>query len=95
MRTVPKNLNVEIKHSRDALGRRHVCLCACDSLGRVRYSRTYIYNPYAGTWNFAEDGRLTEVSQGQVFRDFVSAYKSLMSVEDLISDNLTVVEEGY
>ena len=95
MKMVPKNLNVEIKHSKDTLGRRHVCLCACDSLGRVRYSRTYIYNPYTGTWNFAEDGKLTEVSQERVFRYFVNTYKSMLSVEDLISDNLTVAEEGY
>lgn len=95
MKMVPKNLNVEIKHSKDALGRRHVCLCACDSLGKVRYSRTHIYDPYAGTWHFAEDGRLTEVSQERVFRDLVNTYKSLLSVEDLISKNLTVGEEGY
>ena len=95
MKMIPKNLNVEIKHSRDVLGRRHVCLCTCDSLGRVHYSRTYIYNPYAGTWNFAEDGKLTEVSQERVYRDFLNAYKSLMSVEDLVSNNLTVAEEGY
>lgn len=95
MKMVPRKLNVEIKHSRDALGRRYVCLCACDSLGKVRYSRTYIYNPHAGTWHFAEDGKLTEVSLERVFRDLVNTYKSLMSVEDLISENLTVAEEGY
>ena len=93
MKMVPKNLNVEIKHYRDALGRRHVCLCACDSLGRVCYSRTYIYNPNVDTWHFAEDGNLTEVTQEHVFRDFLNAYKTLLSVEDLISENLTAAEE--
>ena len=95
MRTVPKNLNVEIKHSKDVLGRRNVCLCACDSLGRVHYSRTYIYDPYAGTWHIAEDEKFTEVTQECVVMDFVNAYKSMMSVENLISENLTAVEEGF
>ena len=95
MKMIPKNLNVEIKHSKDALGRKYVCLCACDSLGKVRYSRTYIHNQYAGTWHFLEDGKLTEVAQEHVYRDFLNTYKSLMSVEDLITGNLTVAEEGY
>lgn len=95
MRMTPKNLTVEIKHSWDALGRRNVCLCACNSLGGVHYSRMYSYDPHTGTWHFVEDGRFTEVTQERVFRDLMSAYKSLMSVEDLISENLTAVEEGF
>lgn len=93
MKMVPKNLTVEIKHSWDALGRRRVCLCACDSLGRVHYSRTYLYDPHTDTWHFAEDGGFTEVAQERVFMDFVNAYRSMMSVENLISENLTAVEE--
>lgn len=95
MRAVPKNLNVEIKHYRDHHDCRYVCLCACNSLGEVHYSRTYSYDPHTDTWHFAEDGRFTEVTQERVFRDLMSAYKSLMSVEDLVSENLTAVEEGF
>ena len=95
MRTVPKNLNVEIKRYKDHHGRRYVCLCACNSLGGVHYSRTYLYDPHTNTWHFAEDGRLTEVTQERVFMDFVNAYRSMMSVENLISENLTAVEEGF
>lgn len=95
MRTVPKKLNVEIKHSWDALGRRHVCLYACDSLGRVCYSCAYVYNPCTNAWYFERDGMFTRVTQERVFRDFVNTYKSMMSVENLISENLAAVEEGF
>lgn len=95
MRAVPKNLNVEIKHYRDHHDRRYVCLCACNSLGGVHYSRTYSYDPHTGTWHFVEDEGVTAVTQEHVFRDFLNAYRSLMSVEDLISENLTAVEEGF
>ena len=54
-----------------------------------------MFDPRTGTWQYAEDGKLTEVPQERVFRDFLNAYKSLISVENLISDNLTAVEEGY
>lgn len=54
-----------------------------------------MFDPRTGTWQYAEDGKLTEVAQEHVYRDFLNAYKSLMSVEDLISENLTVAEEGY
>ena len=94
MRTVPKKLNVEIKHYKDHRGHRYVCLCACNSLGGVHYSRTYSYDPHTGIWHFVEDEGVTAVTQEHVFRDFLNAYKSRMSVEDLISENLTAVEEG-
>lgn len=95
MKMVPKNLNVEIKHYKDHHDRRYVCLCVCNSLGGVHYSRTYVYDPHAGTWHFVEDEGATAVTQEHVFRDFLNAYRSLMSVEDLISENLTAAEEGF
>lgn len=95
MRSVPKILTVEIKHYRDHRGCRYVCLKARDSMGRMCYSQSYMFDPRTGTWQYAEDGKLTEVPQERVFRDFLNAYKSLMSVENLISDNLIAVEEGY
>lgn len=95
MKMVPKNLNVEIKRYKDHRGCRYVCLCVCNSLGGVHYSRTYVYDPHAGTWHFVDDGKFTVVTQEHVFRDFLNAYRSLMSVEDLISENLTAVEEGF
>ena len=95
MRTVPKNLTVEIKHYRDHRGCRYVCLEVRDSMGRARCSQFYMFNPRTGTWQYAEDGKLIEVAQERVYRDFLNTYKSLLSVEDLVSENLTVVEEGY
>ncbi len=93
MKIIPKNLNVKIKRYKDRYDRRYVCLCACNSLGGVHYSCTYFFNPHTGTWHFAEDGEATVVTQEHVFRDFLNTYRSLTSVEDLISENLTAVEE--
>lgn len=95
MRNVSKKLTVEVKHYRDPHNCKYVCLEVNDSLGKVRCSRSYMFDPRTGTWQYAEDGKLTEVPQERVFRDFLNAYKSLMSVENLISDNLIAVEEGY
>ena len=95
MRTIPKNLTVEIKHCKTPHGHRIVWLEVNDSMDRARCSRAYTFDPDANTWYYAENGKFVEVTQEPVFRDLLNAYKSLMSVEDLISDNLTVVEEGY
>lgn len=95
MRTVPKNLNVEVKHYKDHHDRGYVCLCACNSLGGVHYSRTYSYDPHTDTWYFVEDEGVIAVTQEHVFRDFLNAYRSLLSVENLISENLTAAEEGF
>lgn len=95
MRNVSKKLTVEVKHYRDPHNCKYVCLEVDDSLGKVRCSRSYMFDPRTGTWQYAEGGKLTEVPQERVFRDFLNAYKSLMSVENLISENLTAVEEGY
>lgn len=95
MKSISPKLTIEIKHYKDPRNRKYVCLEATDSMGKVHCSRSYMYDPRTNTWQYAEDGKLTEVSQERVFRDLVNTYKSLMSVEDLISENLTVAEEGY
>lgn len=95
MRNVSKKLTVEVKHYRDPHNCKYVCLEVNDSLGKVRCSRSYMFDSRTGTWQYAEDGKLTEVAQEHVYRDFLNTYKSLMSVEDLITGNLTVAEEGY
>ncbi|MFR5815003.1 hypothetical protein [Hominisplanchenecus sp.] len=94
MRTVPKNLTVEIKHYRDHRGCRYVCLEACDFMGRSRCSQSYMFDPHTSTW-YVQDGTSAEVTQDHVFKNLLDAYKSMLSVEDLISENLTVAEEGY
>lgn len=95
MRNVSKKLTVEVKHYRDPHNCKYVCLEVDDSLGKVRCSRSYMFDPCTGTWQYTEDGKLTEVTQEHVFRDFLNVYKLLMSIENLISDNLAAVEEGY
>lgn len=95
MKSISQKLTIEVKHYRDCRNRKYVCLEATDSLGKVCYIRAYMYDPRINTWQYEKDGRLTEVTQEHVFRDFVNTYKSLMSVEDLISENLIVAEEGY
>lgn len=95
MRTVPKKLNVEIKHCKDPHGHVSVWLEVHDSVGGARCSQAYNYDPEAGIWYYPADRVCVEVTQEHVFRDLVKTYKSLMSIEDLISDNLTVAEEGY
>ncbi len=94
MRSVPKILTVEIKHYRDHRGCRYVCLKARDSMGRMCYSQSYMFDPRTDAW-YVQDGESTEVTQEYVFTSLLNTYKSLMSVENLISDNLTVAEEGY
>ena len=95
MRTVPKNLNVEIKHFKTPHNHRIVWLEMRDSMGRACCSQAYNYDPEAGTWYYPADEGCVEVTQEHVFRDFLNTCKSLMSVEDLISENLTIAEEGY
>lgn len=95
MRTVPKKLNVEIKHCKDPRGHVSVWLEMRDSMGRACCSQAYNYNPETGTWYYPVDRGCVEVTQEHVFRDLVNAYKSLMSIEDLISENLTAAEEGF
>lgn len=95
MRMTPKNLTVEIKHCKTPRNHRIVWLEMCDSMGRARCSRAYNYDPEAGTWYYPADEGCVEVTQEHVFRDFLNTYKSLMSMEDLISENLTAVEEGF
>ena len=95
MRKVSKKLTVEVKHYRDPHNCKYVCLEVDDSLVKVRCSRSYMFNPRTGIWQYAEDGKLIEVAQERVYRDFLNTYKSLLSVEDLISENLTVTEEEY
>ncbi len=95
MKMTPKNLNVEIKHCKTPHNHKIVWLETNDSLGRARCSCMYTFDPNAGTWYYMVGGKCVEVTQEHVFRDFLNAYKALMSVENLISDNLTAVEEGY
>ena len=95
MRMTPKNLTVEIKHCKTPRNHRIVWLEMRDSMGRARCSRAYNYDPEAGTWYYPAAEGCVEVTQEHVFRDFLNTYKSLMSMEDLISENLTAVEEGF
>lgn len=92
MKMVPKKLTIEIKHHKDCHGRKYVHLEAVDSLGRVHCSSTYGYDHYAGTWYRLENNSRVEVTQNQVFRELLNVCM-LMSVEDLITDNLIAMEE--
>lgn len=95
MRNVPKKITVEIKHYRDHHNCKYVELYLTDSMGRARYSCSYTWDPNTNTWYYPENGKRVDVTQEHVFRNLLNTYKSLMSVEDLITDNLTIAEEGY
>ena len=68
---------------------------ATDNLGRVKYSKTYGFDSKNRVWFYVCDGKCVEVTQEQVYEALVNAYKSLTSIEELVSENLAVVEEGY
>ena len=95
MRRISQKATIEIKHYKDKHNCCYVSLEATDNLGRVKYSKTYGFDSKNRVWFYVCDGKCVEVTQEQVYEALVNAYKSLTSIEDLVSENLAVVEEGY
>ena len=95
MRRISQKATIEIKHYKDKHNNSYVSLEATNSLGRVKYSKTYGFDSKNRVWFYVCDGKCVEVTQKQVYEALVNAYKSLTSIEDLVSENLAVVEEGY
>lgn len=95
MRMIPHKITANIKHYKDKHNCCYVSLEATDNLGRVKYSKIYGFDPKNRVWFYVCDGKCVEVTQKHVYQALVNTYKSLMSVENLVSDNLTVAEEGY
>lgn len=95
MRRISQKATIEIKHYKDKHNNSYVSLEATNSLGRVKYSKTYGFDSKNRVWFYVCDGKCVEVTQKQVYEVLVNAYKSLTSIEDLVSENLAVVEEGY
>ena len=95
MRRIPQKAIIEIKHYKDKHNCSYVSLEATDNWGHVKYSRTYGFDFKKRVWFFMRDGKCVEVTQEHVYEVLVNAYKSLTSIEDLVSENLVAAEEGY
>lgn len=95
MRMIPHKITANIKHYKDKHNCCYVSLEATDNLGRVKYSKTYGFDSKNRVWFYVCDGKCVEVTQEQVYEALANAYKSLTSIEDLVSENLAVVEEEY
>ena len=95
MRTIPHKITTNIKHYKDKHNNSYVSLEATNSLGHVKCSKTYGFDAKKRTWSFVHDGKCVEIAQEHVYEALVNTYKSLTSIEDLVSENLGAAEEGY
>ena len=97
MRTVPKGLHIHISKYDCKTEIGEVCLQIRikDDTGHETVSRTIGYDRVGHRWILYDNKTVREVSEQWVYEELLDAYKSSVSVEDLVTANIEAIKEYF
>ena len=97
MRTVPKDLHIHISKYDCKTEIGEVCLQIRikDDTGHETVSRTIGYDRVGHRWILYDNKTVREVSEQWVYEELLDAYKSSVSVEDLVTANIEAIRSIF